>query len=469
MVFNTPEFFVFFVIVLGLYYVLNRRWQNVLLVVSSYIFYGWWDWRFCSLLFISTVLDWVCGFLIPGKHRKFWLWTSVVGQLSMLGFFKYFNFFEDSVRHLLLAFGMQPDWPTLKIILPVGISFYTFQTLSYTIDIYRGKLQPVRNFLDFAVFVSFWPHLVAGPILRASFLLPQILAPRRVTMREWSEGTYFILVGLVKKVAIADVIASAIEPAVRNPAQFSSWQLLLTIYLFSIRIYCDFSGYTDIARGASLFLGFRLVENFHYPYFSFGIQDFWRRWHMSLSFWLRDYLYISLGGNRKGTVRTYLNNLTTMILGGLWHGANWSFVVWGTLHGSYLAIGKMITPWMDRLELGAARVRLKVPFFILGVFLTFHLVTFTWIFFVITDFKVAFLYVQRLFAFTFTPDADRLRLFAYGMAVLLFCDIPEILGGKHEYLVDKPKLLRAAIYAVFIALLAVTWTTNYEPFIYFQF
>lgn len=468
MVFNTPEFFVFFVIVLSLYYVLNHRWQNVLLVVSSYIFYGWWDWRFCSLLFISTVLDYGCGLMIP-KRPKFWVWISVVGQLAMLMFFKYFNFFEDSVRQLLLAFGMNPDWPTLKIILPVGISFYTFQTLSYTIDIYRGKLQPVKNPLDFAVFVSFWPHLVAGPILRATFLLPQILAKRKVTIREWSEGTYFILVGLVKKVAIADVVASAIEPVVRHPGQYSSWQLLLTIYLFSIRIYCDFSGYTDIARGASLFLGFRLVENFHYPYFSFGIQDFWHRWHMSLSQWLRDYLYISMGGNRKGKARTYLNLAMTMVLGGLWHGANWSFVVWGSLHGAYLAMGRLLSSYFVRLESGAAKMRMHALLVVGGVFLTFHLVTFTWIFFVITDFKVAFEYVQRLFAFTYSADPDRLRLFLYGASVLLFCDIPEMIAGRHEYIVDKPRVVRALIYAVYIALLTATWTKNYEPFIYFQF
>ncbi|PKO20007.1 membrane-bound O-acyltransferase family protein [candidate division BRC1 bacterium HGW-BRC1-1] len=469
MVFNTPEFFVFFFIVLILYYVLNRKWQNVLLVVSSYVFYGWWDARFCILLAISTILDWICGFYLQGKHKKFWLWLSVGGQLSMLGFFKYFNFFEDSVRTLIESMGMNADWPTLKVILPVGISFYTFQTLSYTIDIYRGKLKPVRSLMDFAVFVSFWPHLVAGPILRASYLLPQVLSPRRVTMREWSEGTYFILVGLVKKVAIADVIAIGITPGVQNPENFSSWQLLLTIYLFSIRILCDFSGYTDIARGASLFLGFRLVENFHYPYFSFGIQDFWRRWHVSLSSWLRDYLYISLGGNRKGTFRTYFNLFVTMLLGGLWHGASWSFVVWGALHGFYLAIGRMIGGWVEKVESRFASIHLGLLFRIVGIILTFHLVTFTWIFFVITDFSVAFSYVRRLLEFTYLPDPNLLRLCLYGSGLLLLCDGTEMIAKRHEWLVDKPVWFRTAIYAGFIALLSVTWTDNYEPFIYFQF
>lgn len=469
MVFNTPQFFIFFIIVLALYYSFNHRWQNILLVVSSYVFYGWWDWRFCGLLFISTVLDYGCGLQIPGKRGKMWMWISIVGQLLLLGFFKYFNFFEESARILLTKLGMNPDWPTLKIILPVGISFYTFQTLSYTIDIWRGKIAPVRNFLDFSVFVSFWPHLVAGPILRATYLLPQILAPRKVTIREWSEGTYFILVGLVKKVAIADVIATAIEPAVRDPGAFSSTQLLISIYLFSIRIYCDFSGYTDIARGVSLFLGFRLVENFHYPYFSCGIQDFWRRWHMSLSFWLRDYLYFSLGGNRKGELRTYLNLFITMVLGGLWHGASWSFVMWGALHGTYLAIGRMIAPAVARVNDAVTRHRMQWLFNGVCILFTFHLVTFTWIFFVITDFSVAADYIRGLLKFTHTEDANRLRLLIYAMTVLLFCDLPEFIAGQHEYLVRKPLLLRAAVYSIFVALLVVTWTQNYEPFIYFQF
>lgn len=469
MVFNTSEFFVFLAIVLTLYYVLNHRWQNILLVVSSYIFYGWWDWRFCSLLFVSTVLDYVCGLYIPGKHGKRWVWISIVGQLTMLGFFKYFNFFEDSVRRLLEMFHMTPDWPTLKIILPVGISFYTFQTLSYTIDIWRGKLKPVRNFMDFAVFVSFWPHLVAGPILRATFLMPQILAPRKVTSREWSEGTYFILAGLVKKVAVADVISAAIEPALKSPGDFSSSQLYLSIFLFSLRIYCDFSGYTDIARGASLFLGFRLVENFRFPYFSFGIQDFWRRWHMSLSQWLRDYLYVSLGGNRGGAMKTYRNLMLTMLLGGLWHGASWSFVFWGFLHGAYLAIGKMIGDYTDRFVEWSAMIRMKWLVLAVGIFLTFHLATFTWIFFVITDFRVALQFCQGLLKLTHTYDADLLRLALYGTAVLLFIDLPEALTKAHNYLADRPLVVRSAAYACYLALLVVTWTRNYEPFIYFQF
>jgi D-alanyl-lipoteichoic acid acyltransferase DltB (MBOAT superfamily) len=469
MVFNTPQFFIFFAVVLGLYYVLNLRWQNVLIVIASYVFYGWWNWKFCILLFVSTIVDFICGLYIPGKNGRRWVWLSVVFQLSMLGFFKYYNFFVDSMAIALGKLGFHPHVATLNVVLPVGISFYTFQTLSYTIDLWRGKIRPERDFINFAAFVSFFPHLVAGPILRASYMLPQIDEPRRVGARELSEGTYFILVGLVKKVAVADVIATAIRPAVENPAQFSSWQLLLSIYLFSLRIYCDFCGYTDIARGVSLYLGFRLAENFHFPYFARGIQDFWRRWHISLSSWLRDYLYISLGGNRQGRVATYRNLFITMLLGGLWHGASWSFVVWGALHGAYLAVGRAMGGPVEKL--GAAFSRSGLSWFsaAIGIVFTFHLVTFTWIFFVIPDFHVAALFIRRLVQFTYTADPDRVRLLLYATAVILLIDIPEAVTGAHEYLAKRPRLIRAAAYACYVILLMVTWTTNFEPFIYFQF
>ncbi len=470
MIFNTAEFFVFFAIFLAIYYVLNRTWQNVVLVVASYIFYGWWDWRFCGLLFISTMVDYYCGLKIPGKHGKAWVWISVVFQLSMLAFFKYFNFFQTSMQEALLRVGINAEWPLLNVLLPVGISFYTFQTLSYTIDLYRKKIGPERDFLTFAAFVSFWPHLVAGPILRASYMLPQIRAKRQVGSRELSEGTYFILVGLVKKVAVADVISDAIGPALANPTGYSSWELLLAIYLFSLRIYCDFCGYTDIARGVSLLMGFRLAENFHFPYFATSIQDFWRRWHISLSLWLRDYLYISLGGNRFGKWKTYRNLMVTMILGGLWHGASWSFIFWGALHGAYLTGERVIAE--SRSRWFGDKKAFQFPGWLrsaLGIFVTFHLVTFTWIFFVIPDFRVAFEYIGRLFEFTYAADSDRLRLLLYGTAVVLAIDLPEALSGSHEYLASRPRYIRAAFYACCLLLLIVTWTSNYEPFIYFQF
>ena len=439
------------------------------MVIASYVFYGWWDWRFCLLLFASTLVDFVCGLKML-KRPKLWLWVSVWAQLGMLCFFKYFNFFEESVADLIRLFGMNPSWPTLKIVLPVGISFYTFQTLSYTIDIYRKKLEPTRNFWEFAVFVSFFPHLVAGPILRASYMLPQIMRDRKVGALELSEGAYFILVGLVKKVAVADMIAPLVKTAATAPDKLTSMQLLLSSYLFAIQIYCDFSGYTDCARGVSRLLGFHLPDNFNWPYFSAGIQDFWRRWHMSLSSWLRDYLYISLGGNRGGKFKTYRNLFITMLLGGLWHGASWNFVLWGALHGIYLAVGRLIGDYWDALVQSSRRFK-PAYWLVMGlsIFFTFHLVNFTWIFFFIPDFSVAFEYFKGLTAFTCSYDPDRVRLLIFAMTVILFIDLPEFFLGGHEWLIHRPRLLRSCFYAVYIILLIITWTDNYEPFIYFQF
>lgn len=469
MLFNTPEFFVFFVIVLVLYFSLTRRWQNVLMVVASYVFYGWWDWRFCILLFLSTVVDYVCGLKML-RRPKFWLWVSVVYQLGTLCFFKYFNFFEANVAELCRLFGMNPSWPTLNIVLPVGISFYTFQTLSYTIDIYRKKLEPTRDFWEFAVFVSFFPHLVAGPILRASYMLPQIYRDRKVGAQELSEGAYFILVGLVKKVAVADMIAPLVKTAAAAPGKLTSMQLLLSSYMFAIQIYCDFSGYTDCARGVSRLLGFHLPDNFNWPYFSTGIQDFWRRWHMSLSSWLRDYLYISLGGNRHGKFKTYRNLFITMLLGGLWHGASWNFVLWGALHGIYLAIGRLFGNGWDAFVESTRRFKVLYRLIMaLSIIFTFHLVNFTWIFFFIPDFKVAFEYFKGLSHLTYSYDPDRVRLLIFALSVVLFIDLPEILFGGHEWLIHRPRVLRAFLYAIYIILLVITWTDNYEPFIYFQF
>ncbi len=469
MVFDTPEFFVFFAVVLALYYVLNHKWQNVLLVASSYFFYGWFDWRFCGLLALSTVIDWYCGLKIPGPGGRKWLYASVISQLGLLGFFKYFNFFRDNFQALFAHIGWNADWWTLDVVLPLGISFYTFQTLSYTIDIGRGQLKPVRSLMDFAVFVSFWPHLVAGPILRASYMLPQILAPRRVDTRNWAEGTYFILVGLVKKVAVADVIANAILEPITNPGAYSSWTLLLCCYLFAIRIYCDFSGYTDIARGVSLFMGFRLQENFLWPYFSVGITDFWRRWHISLASWLRDYLYIPLGGSRGGTFNTYRNLLITFTLCGLWHKPTWNFIFWGFINGVFLCIGKLSSPLYHRFLEMTKRIGLyPVTILLLGL-ATFQMMVLTHILAILPGWDQTQEFYRKLMQFSYTPEPDRVRLTVYAVAVMLFIDVPEYVHDRHTWLIDKPVLLRAAVYAAFIGLLMLTWTKDYQPFFYFQF
>ncbi len=346
MLFNSTTFWFFFAIVFSTYAVLSRRWQNGLLLVASYVFYGWWDYRFLVLMLASTVFDYVVGLKLATNSfptaRRRWITASLVGNLGLLGCFKYFNFFLDSTRSVLELMGFHADLWTLSIILPAGISFYTFQSLSYTIDIYRGHIQPARNFWDFALSVSFFPHLVAGPIQRADSLLRQIERPRSMTWDGWCEGSALVLIGLFKKMAIADMLAPLVERTFSRPEQCSSLILLFGVYCFAVQIYADFSGYTDIARGVARFMGFELMINFNQPYFAADITDFWRRWHISLSTWLRDYLYISLGGNRHGTLRTYRNLMLTMVLGGLWHGAAWTFVVWGALHGLYLAAHKFV-------------------------------------------------------------------------------------------------------------------------------
>ncbi|MBO7681075.1 MAG: MBOAT family protein, partial [Thermoguttaceae bacterium] len=357
MLFNSFTFPVFLLIVLSLYYCLARRWQNLLLLLSSYLFYAWWDWRFVALLLYVTFVNYLAGLkiaearpksggegdaLVHSPREKFWLWTAVAISLGLLGFFKYFNFFADSLVHLLnvLGFGATPF--ALRILLPVGISFFTFQALAYTIDIYRGKETVQRNFPLFALYISFFPQLVAGPIERSTRLIPQLKKRRVVTKEMIASASQLILVGYFKKIFLADGVAPVVNSIFEKPDGLCGLALLMGAYLLALQIYGDFSGYTDIARGVARLFGIELCLNFRQPYFASNITDFWRRWHISLSTWLRDYLYIPLGGNRKGKGRTYRNLMLTMLLGGLWHGANWTFVAWGGLHGLFLMAHKFI-------------------------------------------------------------------------------------------------------------------------------
>ncbi len=331
----------------------SLRVQNLLLLFGSALFYAWWDWRFLSLLAVSTLADFTIARTlarterIPTRRRLVAL--SLAVNLGILGFFKYAGFFADSFATAMAAVGWSVDPFTLDIILPVGISFYTFQTLSYTIDVYRKKLEPTRSLLQFAVFVSFFPQLVAGPIERASRFLPQVARPRVLTPAAWESGLVLVAWGLFKKVVIADNAANLANPIFDDPSAYSGLDLWLGALAFTLQIYGDFSGYTDIARGLARWMGFELMVNFRLPYFARGPSEFWRRWHLSLSTWLRDYLYISLGGNRGGRAQTYRNLLLTMWLGGLWHGARWTFVLWGTYHGLLLVLARMLRPFTVRL------------------------------------------------------------------------------------------------------------------------
>ena len=350
MFFNSLQFAVFFLIVYGLYLNLPHRLQNRMLLVASYVFYGAWDWRFLSLIAISTVIDFYCGQAMhkstSDSRRKRFLLISLTANLGMLGFFKYFGFFSESLSLLFSEFGVNLDPITLNIVLPVGISFYTFQTLSYTIDIYRRDMKPCKDFLDFALFVSFFPQLVAGPIERARRLLPQLTKPRHIDLKLVSGGIYLIAWGLFKKIVIADNLGVYVDSTFAN-VEFANGEVLIAVLAFAFQIYCDFSGYSDIARGLARMLGIKLMLNFNLPYIARNPSDFWRRWHISLSTWLRDYLYLSLGGNRKGNRRTYVNLFTVMLLGGLWHGAAWNFVLWGAYHGLLLGIHRAMRPRLE--------------------------------------------------------------------------------------------------------------------------
>lgn len=348
MLFNSLAFLFFFASVYLLYLLLGRfyRAQNILLLAASYTFYGYWDWRFCFLLGATTLIQFMAGRLIGSsedpRKRKAILAVAVTCSLVTLGIFKYFNFFADNLEAVLRVFGMDVTHSTLHLVLPVGMSFYTFKEISYVADIYRRKLQPAKNILDFALYVSFFPQLVAGPIERAGEMLPQIQRPRKITSQYIDVGIYLVTWGFFKKVVVADNLAEISAQVFNNYRDYNGLDILLGILAYTFQIYCDFSGYTDIARGLAKLLGFDLPLNFRLPYLARSPSDFWNRWHVTLSQWLRDYLYISLGGNRVPEWKVNRNLMITMVLGGLWHGAAWNFVAWGAYHGLILVIYRAI-------------------------------------------------------------------------------------------------------------------------------
>lgn len=347
MIFNSLAFVVFLPVVLGLYVALQRKLavQNFMLLLASYVFYGWWDWRFLSLIVFSTLVDYFCALQMENTHgarKKLFLIISMVVNLGVLAFFKYAGFFVESATELLALIGFAADVPTLRIILPVGISFYTFQSMSYTIDVYRKELKPTTRLLDFALYVAFFPQLVAGPIERAKRFLPQIQTRRILDGGQISDGIWLILMGYVKKVVIADRLGQIANMGFMTESpSFGTVEACVFVIAFAFQIYGDFSGYSNIARGVAKLMGFELMVNFRKPYLVTNPSQFWRNWHISLSTWLRDYLYIPLGGNKIGRTKTYRNLMLTMLLGGLWHGAGWAFVIWGFYHGILLAVHRV--------------------------------------------------------------------------------------------------------------------------------
>ena len=450
--------------------------KNPLLLVSSYFFYGYWDWRFTLLLALSTVVDFFIGKALfkakEEKKRKLFLITSMVVNLGILGFFKYFGFFIDSFEALGSTMGYQFDYLHLNIILPVGISFYTFQTMSYSIDIYRRKLEPTNNFIDFAVFVSFFPQLVAGPIERATNLLPQISKIPKPTKEQIQQGIVLIVTGLFTKVMIGDTTGRFVDQIFGNPEIYKSVELISALVLFSIQIYADFSGYSSIARGVAKLLGIELMKNFEQPYLSSNITEFWRRWHISLSSWLKDYLYISLGGNRKGINRTYINLMLTMLLGGLWHGASWNFVIWGGLHGVYLASHKlMLGNNKPSSAFNYTGTKSFIIYFIKAVS-TYILVLFTWLFFRATDFETTQIFFSKIFnwessefAFTF------IRITFTYVLITILMDFLMYYTKKHTYILSiKNKAIQYGILcALFFVTLLYMFQSDPAPFLYFQF
>ena len=438
------------------------------MLIASYVFYSWWDWRFLTLIWLSTIVDFWTGQRIEDETsnnlKRRYLLLSITTNLGILAYFKYAGFFVDSFVDLMSALGFNLSIEPLRIILPVGISFYTFQTMSYSIDIYRKNMKPTKSLLDFALFVGFFPQLVAGPIVRARDFLTQLATNNRQPIQT-GRATKLILGGLFKKIVIADLLATEIVDGVfRNPAGSTGLETLIGIYGYALQIYGDFSGYSDIAIGIALLLGFQFADNFNQPYRSLSLQDFWRRWHISLSSWLRDYLYIGLGGNRKGKLRTYRNLLLTMLLGGLWHGAAWTFVAWGLLHGGGLVIERAIDERRPENRPSSAVGR-----FIRGFF-TFHLVCAGWVFFRSVDIERAFEVFSALGnSWSSAPSMN------WGIATVLMIGVilqtckTGIFDRFWQQFAEWPAIFQGIAVSVAVVGMDLLGPDGVAPFIYFQF
>ena len=472
MFFNSFEFLIFLPTVFVLYwFVFNKKLssQNSLILLSSYIFYGWWDYRFLTLIFFSTIVDYIIGLIIPKqdskKKQKLLLLVSVFFNLSILGFFKYYNFFIDSWIDLISSLGyeIKSVW-TLNIILPVGISFYTFQTMSYTIDIYRKKLKPTKDFISFASFVSFFPQLVAGPIERASNLLPQILKKRKFKYEQGVQGLRLIIWGMFKKVVVADSLAPSVNIIFSDYQNFGGGVLFLGLIYFASQIYCDFSGYSDISIGTSKLFGFEIMSNFNFPYFSRNIGEFWRRWHISLSTWFRDYLYIPLGGSKKGKWKSIRNIFVIFLASGFWHGANWTFIFWGLFH-SFLFLPSFIFK-TNRKYLSSIigeNTLLPTPKEFLQVGITFLLVTIGWVFFRSETLIDSFNYLNQMFFDLNLPNKER-----DGIIYVLILLILDFFIRKNERIEISYFKYDSLLFSILIILILEKFG-NYKEFIYFQF
>jgi D-alanyl-lipoteichoic acid acyltransferase DltB (MBOAT superfamily) len=480
-VFNSLQFVWFFVAVYALYRAFPavlpepraHRAQNWLLLVASYYFYAAWDYRFVALLAASTLVDYTCGRLLGRMtdhgRRKRVMWLSISFNLALLGFFKYFNFFADNLHALFATLGVRLDFVTLRVLLPIGISFYTFVTMSYVIDVYRRHIEPTRNLVDFAVFVAYFPHLVAGPILRATALLPQIARPRRILPAQMREGAWLIAWGFFQKIFVADNLAPLASHVFAPGSHETGVNVLLGVYAFAFQIYGDFAGYSNIARGTSKLMGIELIENFRFPYLVLTPQAFWRHWHISLSTWLRDYLYIPLGGSRGSAWHTRRNLMITMLLGGLWHGAAWTFVLWGFYQGLLLMVYRPFEPMFARIpERGAGALVSRAA----AWFVMFHLTCYGWLIFRAPSAAALRDMTHSLFTNLAVRTADVTGL----LLPLVLYTAPLVVVHLREAWTDDvlavPRLRPAFRYTIYVAtvyLILLFGNFGGSDFIYFQF
>jgi alginate O-acetyltransferase complex protein AlgI len=478
MLFNSLGFALFLPIVFILHwFVTNKslKGQNLLLLLASYYFYSCWNWRFLFLLIFSTALDYFTGLKMAeagdSARKKFWFWLSVNINLGFLGVFKYYNFFATSFAESIAHLGFKINPWTLKVILPVGISFYTFHGLSYVIDIYKGRIKPEKNFIDYSLFVSFFPLLVAGPIERATHLLPQIKHKRAFDYHQAIDGLRQILWGLFKKVVIADQCAQYANLVFNNPQNYSGTDHVAGAVFFAFQIYCDFSGYSDIALGTARLFGVDLLRNFAYPYFSRDIAEFWRRWHISLSTWFRDYLYIPLGGSKGNTLLKVRNVFIIFLVSGFWHGANWTFIIWGALNAIYIMPSILLNTNRNNLEIVAGGRMLPSLKELSSMLLTFTLTVLAWIFFRADSISHAFQYISGIFTSPLLPVSARYS--KRFLLLLIIFIIIEWLGREEKYAIAKlglawPKPARWTVYYLLVFIILYTAGPK-QQFIYFQF
>ena len=473
MSFVSVAFFIFLPVVFAVYWLLGRnlRWQNLWLLLASYVFYGWWDWRFLILILITSVSSFVSGlWLEHAQHKRAVVASNIVLNLGILGVFKYYDFFVENLQELFLQVGYSLDVPTLRLILPVGISFYTFQSLSYTIDVYRGKLRATNDVVAFFAYIAFFPQLVAGPIERASHLLPQMLGSRTFRYDEATDGLRRMLWGFFKKMVVADNCAVAVNLIWENYAEADALTLIGGMLLFTFQIYGDFSGYSDIAIGTSKLFGINLMENFRLPYFSKNIGEFWRRWHISLMTWFRDYLYIPLGGSREGNIRTVRNVFIVFLLSGLWHGANWTFVAWGGYNACLLTVQRWLRS-NQKSDLSDTPTWHSIP----QIIFTFFLVAIGWVVFRSASIAEAFDYLTRLFT---TLSSFSLGGLQHGKVALLYCGLMLVVEWMQRdrlcplqlkgLAVGRYRVVRWTIYYL-VLILVFFGRGEDQTFIYFQF